>query len=113
MAESNLKVPTPEEARENGRKGGIASGKARQKKKTIAGIMKAFLDEKITNEDHLQIIQGSGLPIEGMPTYKDFVVASVMAAALKKGNIDDLSKIMNLIGEMPIEPGAGEEPNGD
>lgn len=42
MASDNLKVPTSEQAREYGRRGGIASGKARKRKKTmteLAGLM--------------------------------------------------------------------------
>lgn len=35
LNKQNLRVPTSEEARINGRKGGIASGKARKERKTL------------------------------------------------------------------------------
>ena len=40
----NLKVPTSEEAREYGRKGGKASGEARRKKATLRKIAKGMID---------------------------------------------------------------------
>lgn len=44
--EQNLKVPTSEQAREYGRRGGIASGKARNYMKEQVAILKRLLDEK-------------------------------------------------------------------
>lgn len=41
----NLKVPTSSEARENGRKGGIASGEARRKRKTLKEELLLLLSE--------------------------------------------------------------------
>ena len=43
--EQNLRVPTSEEAREIGRKGGIASGKARRKKATMLSVLSNTLDQ--------------------------------------------------------------------
>ena len=40
----NLKTPTAEEAREKGRKGGLASGAARRRKKNLQEIAKAIAD---------------------------------------------------------------------
>lgn len=52
MNNKNLKPFTSDqsrtEAKKNGRKGGIASGKARREKKTAYEIAKMFFDEKIT-----------------------------------------------------------------
>ena len=39
----NLIVPTSEEARKNGRKGGIASGKARREKKVARAVLLVVL----------------------------------------------------------------------
>ena len=44
--EQNLKVPTSEQAREYGRLGGIASGKARQEKATMKKALEMLLDEQ-------------------------------------------------------------------
>lgn len=40
--EQNLKILSPREARENGRKGGIASGKARREKRTLRELMELY-----------------------------------------------------------------------
>ena len=49
--EKNLKKPTPKEARENGRKGGIASGKARQRKKELRECFEVVLNTEIRGKD--------------------------------------------------------------
>ena len=48
--EENLRVPTSEEAREYGRKGGIASGKARAARKTLKEELLALLEQGDTQE---------------------------------------------------------------
>ena len=48
--EDNLRVPTSEEARENGRKGGIASGEARRKRKTLKEELLLLLEKGDTQE---------------------------------------------------------------
>ena len=40
---------SPEEVRENGRKGGIASGEARRKKREIAEIARIVLESQVTD----------------------------------------------------------------
>lgn len=57
MNEKNL-IPneerTPRERRENARKAGIASGKARREKKTIQNILKTYKKkDEVTNRNHL------------------------------------------------------------
>ena len=49
--EQNLRVPTSEEAREIGRKGGIASGEARRAKRDFRESMMAALAELIERKD--------------------------------------------------------------
>ena len=45
--EQNLRVPTPSEARENGKKGGKASGAARRAAKTYREAAKVLLSERL------------------------------------------------------------------
>lgn len=45
MNDENLRVPTSSEARENGRKGGKASAKARKKKADIRKAIQSILDD--------------------------------------------------------------------
>lgn len=47
--EQNLRTPTSEEARERGRKGGIASGKARRERKTLKDELLLLLQEDDNN----------------------------------------------------------------
>ena len=49
--EQNLRVPTSNEARENGRKGGIASGEARRAKKSLREAMQILMDADLTGKD--------------------------------------------------------------
>jgi len=52
MNEQNLRpVTTKEEARERGRNGGIASGKARQKRKTLREELLALLEQGDTQKN--------------------------------------------------------------
>lgn len=43
----NLRIPTSEEARDIGRKGGIASGEARRRRKQLREDLIAMLDEEV------------------------------------------------------------------
>ena len=49
--EQNLRVPTSSEARENGKKGGIASGEARRAKKSLREAMQVLMDADLTGKD--------------------------------------------------------------
>jgi hypothetical protein len=73
----NLKVPTSEEARENGRKGGIASGKARREKRTMAEILNLLLSEKAgtsnMNCKEAIVLRAIQQAIKGDAKARDFV----------------------------------------
>ncbi len=100
----NLKPPrTTDEARTRGRNGGIRSGQARREKRRIADILDRILSEKITDAFLLEDIQNRGLPVGKNPTYKDYIVASVIVSTAEKGRLDDLLKLMQLLGEKPME----------
>lgn len=49
--EQNLRVPTSSEARENGKKGGIASGEARRAKKSLREAMQILMEADLTGKD--------------------------------------------------------------
>lgn len=96
-----------EEAREKGRKGGIKSGQVRRQKKTLAAAMDKLLDSKVTDPKQLEIIKKSGMPVGNKPTYKDFVVASILGRTIQKGKMDDLLKLQQVIGETISNTEAG------
>lgn len=108
--EQNLRPPfTPEEAREFGKKGAAASAKARRKKKSIAETVEKVLNTKVTDKKQLATIQKAGLPVPEKPTYRDFIVASVIMQSVKRGSVGDLSKLMDIIGEAPVMGGSEEK----
>ena len=53
--EQNLKTPTPSEARKNGKKGGVASGKSRRAKKSLREAMQILMDTDLTGKDGKKI----------------------------------------------------------
>lgn len=102
--EKNLRPPySPNEARSFGAKGGKKSGESKRRKKTIAETIDKLLNEKIKDQRQLAIIEKSGMPINGTPTYKDFLVASVIMKSIKRGSVDDLEKLACMIGEKAPE----------
>lgn len=100
MNEQNLRPPyTPKEARSYGAKGGQKSGESKRRKKTISATLDKLLSEPVKDAKQLDVIAKSGMPVGARPTYKDFLVASVIMKSIKRGNVDDLSKIIDIIGE--------------
>lgn len=66
MNEQNLHTPTSSEARELGRKGGIASGKARLARKRGRELVRALLDMKETDPRIIEELEGLGIPVKDM-----------------------------------------------
>ena len=93
--EENLRTPSTEEAREIGRKGGIASGKARKEKKDRKQIASELLD---------LTVQGAGIDkikkffnIKGVElTAYDTMFLSCMMKAMQKGAANALEKLLNI-----------------
>ena len=82
----NLRVPTSEEARINGKKGGIASGKSRAKRKEFKEELKLLLE--IVNEDG--------------ETNNTKVSVALLTRALN-GDTKAFEVIRDTIGEKPVE----------
>ena len=87
-----------EEAVENGRKGGIASGQARREKKTIQKILTDYLDNDVSSVKSLEKIAKTA-GIGGDKSIKELVTAVCILNTLKKGDIDKLSSVMGILGE--------------
>jgi hypothetical protein len=85
--ENNLKKAlSPNEARENGRKGGIKSGQVRRKRKMLCELMEMALKKKD---------EKSGL------SYDLAIVAALMKKAVS-GDIQAAAFIRDTIGEKPV-----------
>ena len=100
--EKNLKKFTSEqsheEAVENGRKGGIASGKARREKKTIQKILSDYLDSDVKSQKALKKI-AKNVGIAGKQSVKELVTVVCILNTLNKGDVDKLQKICEILGE--------------
>ena len=97
----NLIVPSSEEARKNGRKGGIASGKARREKR----------DRKQRAAELFDLtMQGAGVEkikkffnINDDLTAYETMVLSCFMKAMQKGDANALEKLLKISGEQFTE----------
>lgn len=90
MNEQNLKTPTPKEARERGKKGGIASGEARRKKRDLKRALEVLLEKDIIAKD--------GTVVSGA----EAIVAQQFKKAMK-GDTKAFEVIRDTAGQKPIE----------
>ena len=101
MNEKNL-IPnnerSPNEVRENGRKGGIASGKARREKKTIQKILADLLDGQIKDSPQFAKL-ASKMGVESDKSVKDIFTMVCLLNSVKSGNLGDLERLSKLLGE--------------
>lgn len=79
----NLKVPTSEEARKYGRKGGIASGKARREKKTMRETLEMLLEMETKS---------------GRTNREEITIGLINGA--KKGNATNYRTVLETLGEL-------------
>lgn len=88
--EKNLRVPTSSEARENGKKGGIASGEARRKKKLLRECLEILLEKEITDK--------KGETMSGAEALSTKLFAEAM-----KGNVKAFEVLRDTAGQKPVE----------
>ena len=90
--EQNLRpIQSVDEAREKGRKGGVASGKARREKRMFRDILEELLEKQIEDKKTGEMV-----------TRKEAITTMLIANALK-GNINAWREIRDSIGEKPVE----------
>lgn len=87
-----------EEAVENGRKGGIASGQARREKKTIQKILADLLDGQIKDSPQFAKL-ASKMGVESDKSIKDIFTMVCLLNSVKSGNLSDLERLSKLLGE--------------
>lgn len=87
-----------EEAVENGRKGGIASGQARREKKTIQKILADLLDSEIKDSPQFAKL-ASKMGVESDKSVKDIFTYICLLNSVKNGNLGDLERLSKLLGE--------------
>ena len=91
----NLRVPTPEEARRNGRKGGIASGKARKAKKQRAEIVDEVLNHGLDDEKRRQAEVVLGKLKKEDASVFTLMLAGIVRAAVG-GNVSAFETVMEM-----------------
>lgn len=95
----NLKFDfSPEERSENGRKGGVASGEAKRRKKTIRSVMQAMLDCQIPEAEQTEALKALGF--EG--TFRDGMTLAMLQKALR-GDVEAGRFVRDTVGEKPRE----------
>lgn len=90
-----------EEAKKNGRKGGIASGKARREKRDRKQIASELFDLTLKNASVDKIKKAFG--IDRDLTVYEATVLSCFAKAMQKGDANALEKLLKIAGEQFTE----------
>ena len=97
----NPKDRTSEELREMTRKGGIASGEARRRKKTMREALEMLMYKCELNEQTKQILRAEGVGEEEMN--HQMVITRSLIAKAESGDVQAYNAICAMIGEKPAE----------
>lgn len=98
-----------EEAKKNGRKGGIASGKAKRRKKAVREVIEMLANQPLTNAKLRKSIKGITAGVEDDDI--DLLTAATMGLfqSAIKGNEKAYKLIMERLDEAVIEDEAEED----
>lgn len=88
---------TPEELREITRKGGIASGEARRKRKTLKELLEQVADKKVQSEKIKQTLREMGVADEDMTN--QMAIAVRIALGALNGDHKSISEYMDGTGQ--------------
>lgn len=98
LANDNLKpVRSKDEARERGRRGGIASGKARANKKTLAGLATMMVNAQLDGKTKENIKKQFGIPDENVTVASAMMAGQIQAAT--RGDSKAFGAVTTLIKE--------------
>ncbi len=89
--EQNLRVPSSKEARENGKKGGVASGKARRKKANLKKAFETILQAEVASPNVKKQLEELGFD-----STNEMALAMVMMQKAMKGNVRAFEQISKL-----------------
>lgn len=108
--DGNLKKPrSTSEARKWGKAGGVASGEARRRKKTMREALEMMLFHTKLNEQTKQMLKAEGVSdVEDMN--HQMVITRSLIAKAESGDVQAYNAICSMIGEKPAEK---MEVNGD
>lgn len=109
MNDDNLRVPTSEEAREIGRKGGIASGEARRRKADLRKALETLLEKDFTDKEGRTLSGAEAIALKQMEkalkgdtrafevvrdTSGQAVVQKVMIAEVEQDVIEEVERLV-------------------
>ena len=100
--DENLRTPTTKEAREIGRKGGIASGKARREKRDRKQMASELLDLTMQGAGVDKIKKFFNIKGVELNAYQVTVLSCLMKA-MQKGDANALEKLLKIAGEQFTE----------
>lgn len=89
---------TGEKQVEIARQGGIASGKARREKKTVQKILTDYLESSVS-DNALMSRLASEMKLDTDKSIKELVVFRYLFNSVKKGGLDNMAMLGELIGE--------------
>lgn len=95
--DKNLRVPTSKEARENGKKGGIASGEARRRKKSMKESFEALFAMQACDK-YKSAFKRQGMDIPEDFTNEQALVLSMTAKAIA-GDARMAALVLDVMGE--------------
>ena len=101
MNESNLVPLTTEKAREIGKKGGIASGKAKRQKKLIKDQISLLLSLPLKDKTTIKKLETLGIDTDNIDNQMAMVIAMWQKAL--KGDVNAFNTLRDTIGEKPVE----------
>ena len=99
--ESNLIVPSSEQARINGAKGGKIRAENRRKRTALKEQMELLLTLPLTDERAKKQFESMGIDADNMDNQMAMVVKTYAQAL--KGNINAVNVIREIIGERVVE----------
>ena len=93
-----VKIDSTEKAQELGRLGGIKSGEAKRRKKSMRESMAALLEAQVT-PNVVNNLKRRGYKGEAPETYNDALNVSMLIQAMMKGDVRAYVAVMELMGE--------------
>jgi hypothetical protein len=104
MAKNEFSLMTPEQRRENGRKGGIASGEAKRKKKAMRETLDVLLSMRMKNGKFADIesitsfaaLKGKNISVQ------EAMIISMLQRAMK-GDVKAAEWVRDTAGQKPID----------
>lgn len=100
MNNENLKTPTSAEAKERGRKGGLASGRKRRTRRKLATIFKDYMNRPNERGDIRAELAAAGIELDEETTNAAVLAASIIMHAMQ-GDMKAARLVLQLAGEDP------------